>query len=104
MYFEKTQNNPQKFAMQDISREEAEMLVQAIIALKEAKYMDHEEFSEERKKLQHIYKEMNSELVKTNYDQQLLKGTRLEAAATLLRKHKPSGIKHSIGLRHGKAR
>jgi len=92
MYFEQTQSQPQLFAMQDISREEAEMLIQAIIALKEAKYMDHEEFTDERRKLQHMYKQMNTELVNANFNCQLLKGTRLEAAAIMAKQHRHHGI------------
>lgn len=66
MYFKQTQSQPQLFAMQDISREDAEMLIQAIIALKEAKYMDHEEFADERRKLEELYKKMNHELIRSH--------------------------------------
>lgn len=70
MYFEQTDQNPEQFALMQIKREDAEMLVQAILALKEANYMDTEEFANERRKLEELYKQMNSELVRSRHSEQ----------------------------------
>ena len=98
MYFEQTQKQPERFALQDISREEAEMLVQAIIALKESKFMDPEEFADERRKLLHWYVQMNTELVNTKANKQILAGTRLEHVGRFIKQHanansKPNQLK-----------
>ncbi|MFV0376879.1 MAG: helix-turn-helix domain-containing protein [Mangrovibacterium sp.] len=67
MYFEQTNANPECFALHDLTRTDTEMLLEAIVLLRESSNMATDEFADERERLSILYKQMNSELVRSQH-------------------------------------
>ena len=63
MYAEQT--SLEKYAVQDLTRAEYELLMEGLVVLKTEKFIDHESFVHERKLAVQMYQLMDNELVKT---------------------------------------
>ena len=62
MYTEQTSNG--KYAIQDLEKDELELLIEGLIVLKSEKFTDHEHFVHERRLCVQLYKSMNEEMSK----------------------------------------
>lgn len=60
MYTEQT--SPGKFAIQDLSKTELELLIEGLVVLKNEKLIDHENFVHERELAVKMHHSMNVEL------------------------------------------
>lgn len=63
MYFETTSENPLRFAANDLTEEEAEILANALIEIKTNRFADASKFDHQRTKCIEMYKHIDNELV-----------------------------------------